>query len=255
MAKNTKTQEKAERERLRAYRERQQAHGAQEARRKRDNRLWLSIGIPVVALAIGAQVLFTYVSPYTPDPSASGPVTAHPNLLPDKALAEDRTWTGELVINGIPLGVELYGQAAPQAVASTISLAGDGFYNNVTCHRLTTEGIFVLQCGDPSGDGTGGPGYSYGPVENDPADDFYPAGTLAMARQSGNANSIGSQFFIVYKDSTIPSEAEIGGYTVIGRITSGLNELKTAVIDSGVQGGGSDGKPNVETIIGSFTLQ
>jgi peptidyl-prolyl cis-trans isomerase B (cyclophilin B) len=255
VAKNTKTQEKAERERLRAYRERQQAHGAQEARRKRDNRLWLSIGIPVVALAIGAQVLFTYVSPYTPDPSASGPVTAHPNLLPDKALAEDRTWTGELVINGIPLGVELYGQAAPQAVASTISLAGDGFYNNVTCHRLTTEGIFVLQCGDPSGDGTGGPGYSYGPVENDPADDFYPAGTLAMARQSGNANSIGSQFFIVYKDSTIPSEAEIGGYTVIGRITSGLNELKTAVIDSGVQGGGSDGKPNVETIIGSFTLQ
>ena len=88
-----------------------------------------------------------------------------------------------------------------------------------------------------------------------PADDFYPAGTLAMARQSGNANSIGSQFFIVYKDSTIPSEAEIGGYTVIGRITSGLNELTTAVIDAGVQGGGSDGKPNVETIIGSFTLQ
>jgi peptidyl-prolyl cis-trans isomerase B (cyclophilin B) len=56
VAKNTKAQEKAERERLRAYRERQKAHGAQEARRKRDNRLWLSIGIPVVALAIGAQV-------------------------------------------------------------------------------------------------------------------------------------------------------------------------------------------------------
>lgn len=255
MAKNTKTQDKAERERLRAYRERQQAHGAQEARRKRDNRIWLSIGIPVVALAIGAQVLFTFVSPYTPNPSASGPVTAHPNLLPDKALAEDRTWTGTLVINGIPLGVELDGQAAPQAVASTISLAADGFYDNVTCHRLTTEGLFVLQCGDPNGDGTGGPGYSYGPVENDPADGLYPEGTIAMARRGGDGNSIGSQFFIVYKDTKLPAEDGIGGYSVIGRITSGLNELKAAVIDQGVQVGSSDGKPNVETIIGSFTLQ
>ena len=255
MAKNTKTQDKAERERLRAYRERQQAHGAQEARRKRDNRIWLSIGIPVVALAIGAQVLFTFVSPYTPNPSASGSVTPHPNLLPDKALAEDRTWTGTLVINGIPLGVELDGQAAPQAVASTISLAGSGFYDNVTCHRLTTEGLFVLQCGDPNGDGTGGPGYSYGPVENDPADGLYPEGTIAMARRGGDGNSIGSQFFIVYKDTKLPAEDGIGGYSVIGRITSGLNDLKAAVIDQGVQGGSSDGKPNVETIIGSFTLQ
>ena len=255
MAKNTKTQDKAERERLRAYRERQQAHGAQEARRKRDNRLWLSIGIPVVALAIGAQVLFTYVSPYTPDPSASGPVTAHPNLLPDKALAEDRTWTGTLVINGVTLGVELDGNAAPQAVASTISLAGDSFYDSLTCHRLTTASFYVLQCGDPNGDGTGGPGYTYGPVENYPLDGLYPAGTLAMARKGGDATSIGSQFFIVYQDSVFPVEPDVGGYTVIGRITSGLNELTTAVIDSGVQGGGSDGKPNVETIIGSFTLQ
>lgn len=255
MAKNTRSQEKAERERLRAYRERQKAHGAQEARRKRDNRMWLSIGIPVVALAIGAQVLFTYVAPYTPDPSSSGTPGAPTNFLPDKSAAEDRTWTGELVINGIPLGVELDGKAAPQAVASTIYLADKGFYDGVNCHRLTTEGIFVLQCGDPNGDGTGGPGYFYGPIENDPADEMYPAGTLAMARRGGDGNSIGSQFFIVYKDSRIPSEAGIGGYTVIGRITSGLPELEAGVISGGVEGGSTDGKPVVTTVIGSFTLQ
>ena len=255
MAKNTKAQEKAERERLRAYRERQKAHGAQEARRKRDNRLWLSIGIPVVALAIGAQVLFTVLAPYSVSPSASETPGAPTNFLPDKSASEDRTWTGELVINGIPLGIELDGKAAPQAVASTIYLASKGFYDGVNCHRLTTDALYVLQCGDPQGDGTGGPGYYYGPVENDPADGFYPAGTLAMARLGGEPNSIGSQFFIVYKDTVLPAEAGIGGYSMIGRITSGLAELEAAVISGGVEGGGTDGKPIVETIIGSFKLQ
>jgi peptidyl-prolyl cis-trans isomerase B (cyclophilin B) len=164
-------------------------------------------------------------------------------------------WTGELVVNGVPLGVELDGKAAPQAVASTIYLANKGFYDGVNCHRLTTDALFVLQCGDPRGDGTGGPGYYYGPVENDPIDEFYPAGTIAMARQSGQPNSIGSQFFIVYKDTILPSEPGIGGYSVIGRVTSGLAELEAAVIAGGVAGGATDGRPNIETIIGSFKLQ
>jgi peptidyl-prolyl cis-trans isomerase B (cyclophilin B) len=255
VAKNTKAQEKAERERLRAYRERQKAHRAQEARRKRDNRLWLSIGIPVVALAIGAQVLFTVLTPYSPTPSASETPAAPTNFLPDKSASEDRVWTGEIVINGIPLGVELDGKAAPQAVASTVYLADKGFYNGVNCHRLTTEALFVLQCGDPKGDGTGGPGYYYGPVENDPVDGIYPAGTIAMARLGGEPNSIGSQFFIVYKETVLPAEPGIGGYSVIGRITSGLPELEAAVISGGVADGTGDGKPAIETVIGSFTLQ
>ena len=255
MAKNTKSQQKAERERLRAYRERQKAHGAQESRRKRDNRLWLSIGIPIVALAIGAQALFTVVAPYAPDPLSSGTPGAPTNFLPDKSAAEDRIWTGELVINEIPLGVELNGILAPQAVASTIYLANKGFYDFATCHRLTTEAYFVLQCGDPNGDGTGGPGYYYGPVENSPADEIYPAGTLAMARRGGDGNSIGSQFFIVYKESTFPAEPGIGGYSVIGRITSGLPELEAAVISGGVEGGSTDGRPAIVTVIGSFKLQ
>jgi peptidyl-prolyl cis-trans isomerase B (cyclophilin B) len=255
VAKNTKAQEKAEKERLRAFRERQRAHSAQESRRKRDNRLWLSIGIPVVALAIGAQVLFTVVAPYSPTSSSNETPGAPTNFLPDKSAAQERVWTGQLVINGIPLGVELDGRAAPQAVASTIYLADKGFYDGVNCHRLTTEGLFVLQCGDPRGDGTGGPGYYYGPVENDPADGLYPAGTLAMARVGGEPNSIGSQFFIVYKDTLLPSEPGVGGYSVIGRITSGLPELEAAVISGGVEGGAADGKPSVPTFIESFKLQ
>lgn len=255
MAKSTKSQEKAERERLRAYRERQRAHGAQETRRKRDNRLWLSIGIPVLALAIGAQVLFTVVAPYSPTPTASETPAATTNILPDKSASQERIWTGELVINGIPLGIELDGRAAPQAVASTIYLADKGFYDGVNCHRLTTEGLFVLQCGDPRGDGTGGPGYYYGPVENDPVDGIYPAGTIAMARLGGEPESIGSQFLIVYKDTVLPAEPGIGGYSVIGRMTSGLPELEAAVISGGVEDGTTDGKPSIATFIGSFKLR
>ena len=112
----------------------------------------------------------------------------------------------------------------------------------------------MLQCGDPQGDGTGGPGFSYGPIENAPQDDFYPAGTIAMARQVGNASSQGSQFFIVYKDSTIPSYIA-GGYTVIGHVTSGLDGLVNYVINGGVSGGGTDGVPATPVKITGITVQ
>lgn len=129
-----------------------------------------------------------------------------------------------------------------------------GFYDGLSCHRLTNGGFFILQCGDPKGDGTGGPGYTYGPVENAPADNHYKAGTIAMARESDNANSQGSQFFIVYEDTTIPTDSA-GGYTVLGTVTSGLAELKSHIADKGVQGGGTNGKPVVATKIDGFTLQ
>jgi peptidyl-prolyl cis-trans isomerase B (cyclophilin B) len=99
----------------------------------------------------------------------------------------------------------------------------------------------VLQCGDPTGQGTGGPGYTFGPIENAPADDVYPAGTIAMARVGNDPQSMGSQFFIVYADTTIPAD-QAGGYTVFGRVTSGL-DVVTAVADAGVQGGEPDGPP------------
>ena len=167
---------------------------------------------------------------------------------------------GEAFLDGVrrrvheELGLELDGMAAPQAVASFVSLAQTEFFAGLTCHRLTTEGIFVLQCGDPAGDGSGGPDYRFGPIENAPEDDVYPEGTLAMARQGGDGSSMGSQFFIVYEGSTIPSDAA-GGYTVLGRITSGLDSLMTGIVDAGAEGGAADGAPAVPTTITSITIQ
>jgi peptidyl-prolyl cis-trans isomerase B (cyclophilin B) len=225
------------------------------ARRKRDNLVFGLVVALVAVLATGSQVIFA--TSHTPAPEASSAATpsAEQNgAVPNAALSENRQWTGTMVVNGIPLGVELDGAAAPQAVASTIALATSGFYDGTTCHRLTNVGIWVLQCGDPQGDGTGGPGYSYGPIENAPTGDLYPAGTLAMARQGGNGSSMGSQFFIVYKDSVIPSDAA-GGYTIIGKVTSGLPELQAAIIDGGTEDGSADGRPKVPTTISTFTVQ
>ena len=98
--------------------------------------------------------------------------------------------------------MELDGTKAPQTVASFLGLARSGYWNDSPCHRLVTSGIFVLQCGDPTGTGSGGPGYGFG-VENAPKDDQFPAGTLAMARTS-DPNSNGGQFFIVYKQTELP---------------------------------------------------
>jgi peptidyl-prolyl cis-trans isomerase B (cyclophilin B) len=173
--------------------------------------------------------------------------------VPDPSLAEDRAWTGAIETNQGSIGVELDGLAAPQAVANFISLAGEGFFDSTDCHRLTTSGIYVLQCGNPLGlEGDGDPGYSFGPVENAPADDVYPAGTIAMARVGGDGNSMGSQFFIVYEDSTIPSDAA-GGYTVFGRVTEGL-DVVTAIAEAGVADG-TDGPPATPVTIERVQLQ
>ena len=138
--------------------------------------------------------------------------------------------------------------AAPATIASEAFLAKDGFYNNTQCHRLTTAGIFVLQCGDPAGDGTGGPGYTV-PDENLPAEGTanYPAGTVAMA--NAGAGTGGSQFFIVYDDTTLPS-----GYTIWGTVTEGLDIVKE-IASVGVADGTADGTPRQPVFIESATVQ
>lgn len=141
--------------------------------------------------------------------------------------------------------------AAPRTIASEAFLTSQGFYDNTTCHRLTTEGIFVLQCGDPKGDGTGGPGYTV-PDENLPTNVAdgqvtYPAGTVAMA--NAGPGTSGSQFFIVYKDTVLPA-----GYSIWGKVTSGL-ELVQEIAAAGVSGGSSDGSPSQSVFIESASLK
>ncbi len=170
---------------------------------------------------------------------------------PDATLAEGRIWTAVINTNQGDIVLELDGVNAPQAVASFVALAGEGFFDGSPCHRLVTAGIFVLQCGDPTGTGLGGPDYRFGPVENAPADTVYPAGTLAMARVSNDGFSMGSQFFIVYNDSAIPSDGG-GGYTVFGTVRSGLDIVET-IARGGTVTGASDGSPSLSVTITEVT--
>lgn len=233
-------------DKLANYQAKQQVKSDREAIRKNDNRIAIIASAAAVLIALGGQLIYFNFGPGKSEPVTDETVATEStapadSLVPDPAIAEGRTWSGVMNLNDQPLGLELYGDLAPQATANFISLAQNGYFEGLTCHRLTTAGIYVLQCGDPSGDGTGGPGYSFGPIENSPADDNYVAGTLAMARQGGNGESMGSQFFIVYEDSMIPSDLA-GGYTVFGKITSNL-EAVTAIANAGTADGGSDGSP------------
>jgi peptidyl-prolyl cis-trans isomerase B (cyclophilin B) len=225
-------------DRLSSFQAKQSLETAKAARRKSDNRLSVMFGVGAVVLAlVGQLTYFSFAQKHAPDAS----------------IAEARMWTGSMNVGDATLELELDGVNAPQAVANFISLSRSGFYEGVSCHRLVTDGIYVLQCGSPDGTGSGGPGYDFGPIENAPADDAYVTGSLAMARVGEDGNSMGSQFFIVYQDSTIPSDAA-GGYTVFGKITSGL-ELLEPIISAGVSGGATDGAPALETLLSSIELR
>ncbi|MEY4043064.1 MAG: hypothetical protein RL529_631 [Actinomycetota bacterium] len=245
---------------LASYEAKQAQAQALAQRKKADNKRAVIIGVAALTIAGLLQIAYFGFGPGHVDPKAVASSSASPTaaatnskLVPSPALAEGRAWTGTMNVAGTDLGIELDGKAAPQAVANFVSLSKQGFFNGLKCHRLTTAGIFVLQCGDPNGDGTGGPGYNWGPIENAPTDNVYKTGVLAMARVGNNANSMGSQFFIVYKDSPIPADS-VGGYTVFGKITTGLSSV-TKIANAGVAGGSSDGKPALEAKLGAINLK
>jgi peptidyl-prolyl cis-trans isomerase B (cyclophilin B) len=148
----------------------------------------------------------------------------------------------------------------PHTVNSFNFLASQGYFNDTYCHRLTTSGIYVLQCGDPTATattgGSGGPGYTI-PDENLTAlgtaasggTVTYPAGEVAMAN-TGQANTGGSQFFLVYQDSPLAPT-----YTPFGTITSGLNILQAiAKAGSNNSNGSGDGNPMQKVQIQSVTV-
>jgi peptidyl-prolyl cis-trans isomerase B (cyclophilin B) len=158
-------------------------------------------------------------------PPANQTGVKKPSGQPDVEAAKGKTFVATVKTTCGDITIELNGNAAPAAVSSFLLLAKDGYWAPSPCHRLTgdQQGIWVLQCGDPTGTGSGpGPGYHFG-VENVPANDLYPRGTLAMARKSGDPNSNGDQFFIVYKDTTLPKSGDGNGYTVFGTVTQGMD--------------------------------
>jgi len=156
-----------------------------------------------------------------------------------------RTFTLETNCGNIVIALKT--AKAPITITQLTTLARGGYFDNSLCHRLTTWGIFVLQCGDPTATGHGNPGFTYAD-ENlpDPVKNNYPEGTVAMAN-SGPATN-GSQFFLVYGKTTLEPN-----YTVWGRITKGLEIIK-AVAKAGVVGGGADGTPVQSFVINKIII-
>lgn len=157
---------------------------------------------------------------------ASKPVDKPPSEAPSEGQVglTIATSAGDLVVT-------LDSQNAPCTVNSFRSLARQGYFDDTTCHRLTLpeSGIAVLQCGDPTAAGTGGPGYSF--ADELTGTETYPAGTLAMANAGPDTN--GSQFFVVYGDTPLPPD-----YTVFGS----LDEASVGAVEEVAAGGTSTGE-------------
>ncbi len=268
MAKNkTKGIEASARKSLKSFEEKQNVQDHRGQVRKTDNKMSVLITAAVFVLALLSQIVYFNFGPgisptacitFTQQPAPAVSGKPNPAQIPDAAISECRDWHGTMQINNTKMDITLHGKQAPQAVANFVDLSNLNFFADNNCHRLVTSGIYVLQCGDPYGNGTGGPGYSFGPLENVPTaktgeTPTYKKGWLAMARQANSPTTQGSQFFIIYADSKIPSDAA-GGYTVFGEINSGLDGLDN-VFAGGVVGGGTDGKPKVKAVIKSITVK
>lgn len=165
-----------------------------------------------------------------------------------------------LTTNRGTIGITLDPKDTPCTVNSFVSLIKQGYYNNTPCHRLTTAGIYVLQCGDPSGTGSGGPGYAFNdelvpaamPKSCDATSDtcVYPAGTVAMANAGANTN--GSQFFLVYQDSPLAYN-----YTIFGTMSAeGLKTVQAiAAHGSAAPTATGNTPPNESVTITSATVR
>ncbi len=208
----------------------------------------------------------------TPSPTPTPAPTASPSLvdgkcvytksgkaarkvkLPSAKPDTTATYQATIATNRGDIVIDLNNTAAPCTVNSFVSLADQGFFNNTHCHRLTTIDPYVLQCGDPTGTGTGGPGYEFANEINSSqgVDGYvtYLPGTVAMAN-SGGTDTNGSQFFLVYRNSVLQPD-----YTPFGTIVSGLNIIQNvAKAGSDNSNGQGDGHPKEKVEINSVTIK
>ncbi|GAA3210239.1 peptidylprolyl isomerase [Actinocorallia longicatena] len=247
--------------------ERQQARRqAEEAKAKRQ-RMIGSVAAAVVVIGAGAAAFAltrgddddkTTVSPSastTPSESAKPVAAGECAFTPDGKAAKDvglpaakPTAKGDvqatLKMNIGDVKVELDGKNAPCTVSSFQYLAGKGYFDKTKCHRMTPN---VLQCGDPSATGSGGPGYKF--ANENTKDAKYKKGVLAMANSGADTN--GSQFFIVYKDwDDLPAD-----YTVFGKVTGGMDKIE-AVAAKGIEPADATGNtaPKQKVEINSVTI-
>ncbi len=278
---------KRERQLAREHYERQQARRAARAAKRRRAQQVSAVGVAVLALVLGIVLLSTRLGGDetvsagkpgdSPTPSATTGASESPSAsaspstaasgctytksgtpskdagLPtyDKAKADSYTkpFSVDLATNQGDISLQMSADKAPCTTNSFKHLVQAKYFDGTSCHRLTTNNIFVLQCGDPTASGSGGPGYQFG-EENLPAegDANYPAGTVAMANAGPGTN--GSQFFLVYKDTTLPAN-----YTIFGTVAKGLDVVqKVAEAGSDESNGTGDGKPKLPVTIKTATV-
>jgi peptidyl-prolyl cis-trans isomerase B (cyclophilin B) len=172
----------------------------------------------------------------TPDPA-----TRQVLLPPVEGVETEKRYAVTIATDRGDIVFEMDSAKTPCTSNNIRSLAHFRYFDDTPCHRLTTQGIEVLQCGDPSGTGSGGPGYQFADENLEGA--TYPRGTVAMANAGPGTN--GSQFFLVYGDSTLPPN-----YTPFGRITSGLDVLDAvAKAGSDDSNGAGDGRPKTPVTV------
>src|SRR5215813_294318 len=227
----------------------------QQARRIQRTQRWRRIGIivaaccAVIALGAGGYVALAggggKTAAATPNSTASPTATPTPTASPTPTLAAEPAshctyapngtaarkvgvppakpafkaakYQAKVQTNRGTIVLDLVNHQATCTVNSFIYLAAKKYFNNTSCHRLTTNGIYVLQCGDPTGTGNGGPGYKF--ADENLAGAKYTEGTIAMANAGAGTN--GSQFFLVYRNSTLPPN-----YTPFGKIVRGLGIIQ-----------------------------
>lgn len=169
--------------------------------------------------------------------------------LPDAEAQEDGTVEVTMATTIGDFALSLDAAAAPCTVNSFISLAEQGYFDQTQCHRLATS-ISILQCGDPTASGLGGPGYSF--ADELTGDETYTAGTLAMANSGADTN--GSQFFILYGDA--PSLTAQPDYTIFGTVDDATVQAIAEAAQAGTDDANApgDGAPSTEIAIESVTV-
>jgi peptidyl-prolyl cis-trans isomerase B (cyclophilin B) len=237
----------------------EELRAAERAKAKRRRTVLLVAAVVVAALVAGG-ITWAVSGSGSGSHSSAGPssgsgfcgnvVSGSPNgkqwkAAPPMTIDPAAAYTATLKTSCGDVGIRLNAKAAPVTVNSFVFLAGQAYFDHTACHRLTTTpGLYVLQCGDPTGTGNGGPGYNF-PDENLKGA-TYPAGTVAMANSGPDTN--GSQFFLVYKDSQLPPS-----YTPFGTIASGLDVL-AHIAEDGASSSNGDGPPHDHVVINSVPV-
>jgi peptidyl-prolyl cis-trans isomerase B (cyclophilin B) len=253
---------------------RQQQRRAQRAHRARQITIVAVVCCVVAGLGVGGYFLFagsggskaaavSATSSATATPSASASAQAEPATscsyrasgtaarnvgMPPAKPDYKATYQATIHTNRGNVVIDLLNSKATCTVNSFVHLAARKYFNGTHCHRLTTaSSLYVLQCGDPAGTGSGGPGYEFN--NENLAGAKYTAGTIAMANSGAGTN--GSQFFIVYKNSTLQPS-----YTPFGEVVKGLGIIQNvAQAGSDNANGAGDGHPKEKVVIDSVTIK